>query len=79
MVVMSPMVDLVPGKQFMRMIISGENFSAQAAKDAGFLTEVVKAGEFDAAIQRYVDMIIPVDRDVMRIGIRCYKEMCKCP
>lgn len=79
MVVMSPIIDIVPKKQFMRMIISGETFSAQDARDAGFLTEVVKAENFDAVIQRYVDMITSVDREVMRIGIRCYKEMCRCP
>lgn len=78
MVVMSPMVDIVPKKQFMHMIISGENFSARAARKAGFLTEVVKSEDFDSTIRKYVEMITPIDRDVMRIGIRCYKDMCKC-
>ena len=78
MVVMSPMVDLIPRKQFMHMIISGENFSAEQAREAGLLTEVVKSEDFDAAVRKYVEMILPIDRDVMRIGIRCYKDMCKC-
>lgn len=78
MVVMSPMVDIVPKKKFMHMIISGENFSAKEAKKAGFLTEVAKSEDFDSTIKKYVDMIIPIDRDVMRIGVRCYKDMCKC-
>ncbi len=78
MVVMSPMVDIVPKKKFMYMIISGEKFSAREALNAGFLTEVVRAEDFDAAVKKYVEMITPVDRDVMKIGIKCYKEMCKC-
>ena len=78
MVVMSPMVDIVPKKQFMRMIITGENFSAQAAKEVGLLTEVVQKKELDSTVSKYVNMITTVDREVMRIGIRCYKDMCKC-
>lgn len=79
MVVMSPMVDLVPKKQFMRMIISGENFSAAEAKRCGFLTEVVKPADFDSTVKQYVEMITPIDREVMRIGLKCYRDMCKCP
>ena len=79
MVVMSPLVDVFPRKKALEVFCSGENFSATQAEKMGLLNQVVPENDLDAAVQRFIDMICRVDRDVMRIGRKCYHDMCRLP
>lgn len=78
-VVMIPVIDVIPKKKAMDIFCSGESFTAREALEMGLLSCVVPADEFDAAVQRYIDMICRIDKNVMRVGRHCYYEMASLP
>ena len=77
MAVMAPLVDLIPRKQAFEFFVSGDDFTPQTAKEVGLINAVADAAHFDDVVSHYVDIVKKVDRSVMRIGKKCFKDMCK--
>ena len=73
--VMIPLIDTIPQKRAMDVFCTGRTFDANEAYEMGLLTKVTDAAHFDEAVRHYTDVILGIDRDVMRVGRRCYKEM----
>ena len=78
-VVMIPVIDVIPKKKALDIFCSGEDFTAQEALEMGLLSRVVPEAEFDKTVQRYIDMVCRIDKNVMRVGRNCYYEMAALP
>ena len=78
MVVIAKTIDVMDKKKALWAYYSGETFSAEEAKEMGYLNEVVSDEDFWPTIWKYAGYILHFDREVFRIGRKAYYDMREC-
>jgi enoyl-CoA hydratase/carnithine racemase len=65
---MVPLVRAVPPKVALEMLLTGRPIPARRALEVGLVNRVVPPGELDAAVQEYLDIILALSPQVLRLG-----------
>ena len=79
MLVMVPTISVMSRKKALESFYTGELFDAYEAERMGFLNKVTSEADFWPAIQYYIDKITAMDKEIMRIGRRTFKQMINLP
>lgn len=69
---MVPLVRNIPAKPAMEMLLTGWPISADRAYQLGLVNQVVPPDELDAAIQKYVDVILASSGETIRFGKQAF-------
>lgn len=69
MMILAPMSRVVPRRQLLRLVLSGQRVSAEEAVRIGLITEAVPAGELDAAVERLASTLVRNPPEVTRRGL----------
>jgi enoyl-CoA hydratase/carnithine racemase len=69
---MVPLVQAVPAKAAMEMLLTGAPIGARRALELGLVNRVVKSTELDAAIQVLTDAIVSVSPLAIRLGKQAF-------
>lgn len=77
MMVMAEVMDYMPQKLAMEAFITCWNFSAEDAYRIGLVNRVVDESEFDATVQKYVDVYLNTPAELIRLTKKAYREMSK--
>ncbi|HEY7574419.1 MAG TPA: enoyl-CoA hydratase [Thermoanaerobaculia bacterium] len=64
----------VPRKRAMEMLLTGQPIDAPTALEWGLVNRVVPAGELDAAVQSFVDLILARSPAVIGLGKKAFYE-----
>ncbi len=79
MFIMEEIVEHLPMKQALDIVLSGRQFSAQEALVIGLVSRVVPAAQFDATVDEFVTALRSRDRDVVLACKRYMQEVRKMP
>ncbi len=77
MMVMAEVIDSMPQKLAIEAFITCWNFSAEDALRFGLVNKVVDESEFDATVQKYVDVFLKTPAELVRLTKKAYREMSK--
>ena len=77
MMVMAEVMDYMPQKLAMEAFITCWNFSAEDAYRIGLVNRIVDESEFDATVQKYVDVYLNTPAELIRLTKKAYREMSK--
>ena len=77
MMVMAEVIDHLPQKLAMEAFITCWNFSAEDAYRIGLVNRVVEEADFDATVQKYVDVFLNTPPELIRLTRKAYREMSK--
>lgn len=69
----------VARKHVMEMLLTGEPIDARTALSWGLVNRVVPAGELDAAVARFVDIILARSASVIRLGKEAFYRQVERP
>jgi enoyl-CoA hydratase/carnithine racemase len=65
---------VMPRRRLVEMMLAGERLSAEEAARVGLVNRAVPAGELDAAVQVYVDLVESKSPLTMRLGLRALRD-----
>lgn len=71
---MVPLVRSIPAKPAMEMLLTGWPITADRACQLGLVNQVVPADQLDAAIQKYIDVILASSGETIRLGKQAFYE-----
>lgn len=77
MMVMVQTMDYLPKKLAMEAYLTAWNFSAQRALEIGIVNRVVSEADFDATVQKFVDVFLNTHPELIRLTRKAYKELSK--
>lgn len=69
---MVPLVRNIPAKPAMEMLLTGWPITADRAYQLGLVNQVVPPEELDAAIQKFVDVILASSGETIRLGKQAF-------
>jgi enoyl-CoA hydratase/carnithine racemase len=72
MMIMAVLARLVPKRRLLQMMLLGEKFGADEAKQMGLLNQVVAPGELDAATGKLVTELAGKSPIALRLGLRAF-------
>ncbi len=72
---MVPLVQAIPAKAAMEMLLTGAPISAERAAELGLINRVVATDELDAAVKSWTDKIVAMSPLVIRIGKKAFYEI----
>jgi enoyl-CoA hydratase/carnithine racemase len=72
---MVPLVQAVPAKAAMEMLLTGVPLSARRAMELGLINRVVKSSELDATIQTLADTIVSMSPRVIALGKKAFYDI----
>ncbi len=72
---MVPLVQAIPAKAAMEMLLTGAPISAERAAELGLINQVVAADELDAAVKSWTDKIMAMSPLVIGIGKKAFYEI----
>lgn len=74
MMIMAVLARLVPRRALLDMMLLGRRLSAEEARRAGILNEVVNTADLDVATKRYADAIVAKSPITIALGLRAFAE-----
>ena len=77
MMVMAEVIDHLPKKLALEAFLTSWNFSAEDAYRIGLVNRIVDESEFDATVQKYVDVYLNTPAELIRLTKKAYREMSK--
>jgi enoyl-CoA hydratase/carnithine racemase len=72
---MVPLVQAIPAKAAMEMLLTGTPISAERAAELGLINRVVARDELDAAVKAWTERIVAMSPLVIRIGKKAFYEI----
>jgi enoyl-CoA hydratase/carnithine racemase len=69
---MVPLVRNIPAKAAMEMLLTGWPITAERAYQLGLVNRVVPPDQLDAAVQEYVDVMLAVSGETIRLGKQAF-------
>jgi len=72
---MVPLVQAIPAKAAMEMLLTGAPISAERAVELGLINHVVAVDELDAAVKSWTDTIVAMSPLVIRIGKKAFYDI----
>ena len=72
MMIMAVLRRLVPRRRLLEMMLFGERFDADHAKEIGLLNRVVEPVELDAAVKQITDAILSKSPSTVRLGLEAF-------
>jgi len=60
-------------REFLYWLLSGQNWSAERARRAGLVSQVVPAGELPARVEALVERVLSYDGEALRLGIEAMR------
>ncbi len=72
MMIMVELMDYLPKKFAMEAYLSGWDFPAEDAYRIGLVNKVVEESEFDATVQKYVDVFLNTNPELIRLTRKAY-------
>ncbi|WP_394837783.1 enoyl-CoA hydratase-related protein [Pendulispora rubella] len=74
MMIMAVLARLVPRRRLMEMMLLGEKLSAEEAKSAGLVNQVVAPAALDGAVATLCQKLAAKSPSTMRLGLRAFAE-----
>jgi enoyl-CoA hydratase/carnithine racemase len=72
---MVPLVQAIPAKAAMEMLLTGTPISAERAAELGLINRVVAGDQLDAAVKTWTETIVAMSPLVTRIGKKAFYEI----
>ena len=77
MMIMVETMDFLPKKLAMESYLTAWNFSAEEALRVGLVNRVVDESEFDATVQKFVDVYLNTPEELIYLTRKAYRELSK--
>lgn len=72
MMIMAVLKRVVPRRRLLEMMLFGERFDADHAKEIGILNRVVEPADLDAAVKQITDALLSKSPSTLRLGLEAF-------
>ncbi|MCF0261869.1 MAG: enoyl-CoA hydratase/isomerase family protein [Sphaerochaetaceae bacterium] len=79
MMVMGESMEALPKKVCMEACLTAWNFSAERAYEIGFINAIADEKDFDATVQKYVDVFLNTPAELLYLTRKAYEKLSEIP